>query len=540
VPLDNVEFTAFQDRANDWLDKAWVDIAAAGDATLKKTTETWQVMTDFADAEAEFTAHHAANAIDAGVELAGKARTSVEALFHREDGEPGATAAPGDTEAPEGSEAPATGAPSAAPATDAPLTPATDAPEDGGKPDESPAIRLPDTEPDAGSALPLGEGTLHENGEFEPGEVQGPTDAPTKAPTEAPTELPTKIPEESSESAAAAEPAEAPDDAVETPDDTADAPDDAARAADDAAEAADEDEADGEIPGTPLATLVDDPEATDAPTAEPTAEPTEEPTAEPTPEPTPEPPYIVKPAGEATVYFYPGAGSKGFHRFSTAHGMDGAPAHTLAEALASGKNPCKSCEMPTEEILDVAHIAWVDEENRIHTTDECASFAGQWKLVSLEDAVAAGDSVCTDCGADLYVEEIVPAPTPTPMPIVVSPSTALKPASEATVYFFDNGRGYHMASSCVGMHDAPAHTLAEAQAAGKHPCGNCTPPALELADQPALWVDEDGLCHTSDACDAFKGAYKLVPRDEALEREMSGCPDCGADEYLVPGTVLAE
>ena len=50
VPLDNVEFTAFQDKANDWLDKAAADVAVAGDAAMKKTSETWKVMTDFAEA----------------------------------------------------------------------------------------------------------------------------------------------------------------------------------------------------------------------------------------------------------------------------------------------------------------------------------------------------------------------------------------------------------------------------------------------------------------------------------------------------------
>ena len=74
---------------------------------------------------------------------------------------------------------------------------------------------------------------------------------------------------------------------------------------------------------------------------------------------------------------------------------------------------------------------------------------------------------------------------------------------------------------------------------GKRACGNCNPPAADLIGQPVLWVDGKGLCHTTDACSSFTGKYSLVTRDDALARGLDGCPDCGATEYLVPGTVLA-
>ena len=125
-----------------------------------------------------------------------------------------------------------------------------------------------------------------------------------------------------------------------------------------------------------------------------------------------------------------------------------------------------------------------------------------------------------------------------PAPKVVSPSRALKPASEAVVYFFDASKGYHLAPECKGMSGAPAHTLAEAVEAGKHACGNCNPPDESLIGLPVLWLDAEGLCHTSDDCAKFQGQYKLIARDDALAQGLSGCKDCGADEYLVPGTVL--
>ena len=57
-------------------------------------------------------------------------------------------------------------------------------------------------------------------------------------------------------------------------------------------------------------------------------------------------------------------------------------------------------------------------------------------------------------------------------------------------------------------------------------------------DEHCLWLDENGLCHTSDECAEFSGSWTLIPRDEALEAGHTGCTACGADEYLVPGTIV--
>ena len=175
----------------------------------------------------------------------------------------------------------------------------------------------------------------------------------------------------------------------------------------------------------------------------------------------------------------------------------------------------------------------------IHTTDECPSFKGDWTLIPLAEAVEAGDTACPDCGATEYVNSVFPAPTPTPEPETVEPATALKPAAELTVYYYDSSKGYHVAADCVGMSGAPAHTLAEAVAMGKHACGNCNPPAAELLGLPVLWLDDNNLCHTSNTCAAFSGSVRLITRDDALAQGLAPCTGCGAADYLVPGTVLA-
>ena len=512
VPVDNPEYTAFQDRANDWLDKAAVDVAAAGDAAYKKSTETWQVMSDFTEAGSDFALLQSADALDKGVELAGQARASIEDLLHREPAEPEATEVPADTEDPDATDAPAD---TEAPAyTDAPE--ATEAPAEVEATEPAEAtddidIHLPEEAPAEEDAQALSAGILHADGSFEAG-VEAPVEA-TEAPSE-PTEAPVET-------------AEAPVEATEASAEATEAP----AEAETAEPAAETTEASVEATGAPV-------EATEAP-VEATEAPVE---ATEAPAETTEPPAAVaqvKPASEATVYYYED-GSKGFHIGPTRHGMGNAPAHTLAEAFADGKNPCTSCGMPDESILTEAHIAWVDENNLIHTTDECAAFTGEWRLLPLAEAVDAGYAACADCGANAYVESIYPAPTPTPEPEVVTPSAALKSVGELTVYYYDSSVGYHVSPSCVGMSNAPAHTLAEAVSMGKHACGNCNPPSAELIGLPVLWLDDTGLCHTSDECASFSGKYTLITRDDALAQGLAGCPDCGAGEYLVPGTALAE
>ncbi len=69
-------------------------------------------------------------------------------------------------------------------------------------------------------------------------------------------------------------------------------------------------------------------------------------------------------------------------------------------------------------------------------------------------------------------------------------------------------------------------------------CNTCEAPLPELVNEHCLWIDDTGLCHTSDECELFEGTYTLITRDDALEAGYTGCTHCGADEYLQEGTVI--
>ena len=505
VHVDNPRYTEFQDKANDWLNKAAADMAVAGDAAYKKGTETWDVMTEFADNAAQPVLNTMADGIDKAVALTGKLRDKIAPT-----GEP--------TEAPDTTEDIPSG-----------ITPSPEATEEAEPTEAAPEeiqVIVPETSPDPDSATPLSAGMLTAAGEFKPGEMPEATETPEVESTPEISEAPeaSDVPEatEDVEAAATGEDHGTPEPSAVPEDD----------------EAIDWIPADGSV------------EEAEAPTAEPTEAPTAEPTSTPGPTATPEPDIPVKAAGEATVYY--NKDGKLYHMQSSCKKMESAKAHTLAEAIADGKEKCNACGSPDASILEVKDLVWADEGKVFHTTDECEKFEGKWKLISLADAIADNYTACPDCQADIFAavnaeptptpeptEAPTPEPTATPEPETVTPATTLKPVGEATVYHSSNGKFYHRFKVCKGMSGSKAFKLSEITSKYKR-CKTCDAPATDMVGKTCLWMDEKGLCHTSDECDRFEGNYSFILRDDALEQGKTGCPDCGADEYLVPNTVLAE
>lgn len=483
--VENERFTNFQDRANDWLDKAYADIAVAGDAAYRKGVEAWGVMTEFADDVYVPVLNTAADGLDRGVGLATAAREKIAGLFGGDGAAvPAENGAPEDTAAPEASPE-AEAEPAAQDATGEPID-----------------IRVPENTPDPASAQALSGGLLLRTGALEPGAVPSPE---------------------------AAREAEAPDagDAAEA------APSEAAPGADGAvwAAASDAEPVDGE--SETAVNQAGDAEASATPAPTPTAEPTATP---------PVFTASVKPAGEATVYF--NANGRQYHMRSACGVMRTAPAHTLSEAVAAGKQLCDVCGSPDPAVLEISRIAWADANGLFHTSDACEKFEGEWKLISLNDAVGDGLTACPDCQADIYAAlyggaDDAGAAVPTAEAETVSPATPLKAAADATVYRSNNGKFYHKVEICKGMTGSTPYKLSDVAGRYKR-CNTCDAPSPELIGKPCLWMDENGLCHTSDDCELFKGGYTLLLRDDALAQGKNGCSVCGANEYLVPNTVLAD
>lgn len=271
------------------------------------------------------------------------------------------------------------------------------------------------------------------------------------------------------------------------------------------------------------------------------AEPTpvaETPTPVPTEEPAKENPIPVKDPAEAVVYY--NASGVSYHIASSCKGMSTAVQHTLAEAIADGKRPCTNCTVPEASILEAENVIWTDEAGYIHTKDDCEAFTGKYVLMTLSDAYAAGFELCGGCPADVYASHSgVVRPTATPGPETILPGTDLKPVGEVTVYHSSNGSYYHRFEVCKGMSGSNPYTLQDSVDDNFKRCRTCNAPDPELIDAHCLWVDKNGACHTSDECSLFSGDYDFILRDDALAQGMTGCIECGADEYLQPNTIIA-
>ena len=147
------------------------------------------------------------------------------------------------------------------------------------------------------------------------------------------------------------------------------------------------------------------PEPTATPEPTPTPSPTPEPTAVPTPSPTPEPAIVVptralKPAGEALVYHTTNGGW--YHTIPNCSKMSRADLYPLSEAASHLKN-CRTCAAPLPQYVDM-YCLWMDEDDQCHTTDECPSFNGKYKLIPRDEALEAGHTGCEMCYANEYLQ----------------------------------------------------------------------------------------------------------------------------------------
>ena len=492
VQTDQPAVTRVQDSVNDFLDHSAEYVADGYTFLCDKGVEVWNSASDLNDAIQRASLRSTADALDEGAEFSLQVRETVSGWFQPEDETTDPDLAPDATSEAEPSPSPA---PTEPDETDEPAQTNEPAPSSSAdEPTQTPSgselpLGIPDVTPDPETAQSLGNGFLSRVGDF----IEA---------AASPSTAPTSTPDPDEADASTASPSTAPD-----------------------------------ADGTPA------PESTTEPTATPQAELTVTP----------------KPAGEAVVYY--NANGVNYHLHSSCKNMSSAPAGTLSEAVERGLTRCKNCGTPDASILDAQNVVWVDEEHRFHLTDECDEFAGDWSLMTLEDALAEDNLPCEACQADVYVTACgltlptptpeptaeptptpspspEPTPSPTPEPATVTPERALKPAAEAMLYHSSNGGWYHTIPDCSGMGGAKLYPLAECVEDGFKRCRKCNAPLPELLEEHCLWMDEQGICHTSDECLSFEGQWTLIARDEALEARYIGCKVCGADEYLIPNTIV--
>lgn len=507
VQTDNVQFTKAQDRINDFIDNGAVYISQGYTAICDGAVQVASSAADLGDAVGRLSMAYLADGIDRGTELTRSAVSAVSGLFAQDapTAEPVATDVPADvpTETPAVTDAP----------TDAPEATAETSPEVTGE--GILPLTIPEITPDPASAQAIGSGTLNRDGTFVEATA---TPESTSVPTDAPTDAPSASPEVTAE-----------------------------------------------------------PTATPEPTSTP--EPTN--TPEPSPSPEVDASLMPVPASEAVVYYT--SNGKYYHMASTCKGMSGAKAHTLEEAVARKLNRCKTCGSPDASILKAENPVWTDEAGLFHLTATCEHFTGTWSLMELDEALASGYTPCEDCDAVAFMaacgrtvptdsaqpaaestpteeptteptEEPTAEPTeeptvepseepteaPTSEPSVVTPSRALKPAGEALVYHTSSGGWYHTIANCSKMTGAKLYPLSECVEGSKvyKRCRKCNAPLPEYVKEYCLWMDEQSVCHTTDACPSFTGQWTLIPRDEALEAGHTGCVVCSANEYLQPNTTV--
>ena len=526
VPVENERITAAQDAANDWLDGAYKEIAVVGDAAWNKGVETWNVMYDFGQKTVQPVTATVADGLEKGVELAGIARDRLLGLFGS------------GVDAPQYVE----NTPEPSPTAGAALS-----------------VHIPAETPDSSAATPLEAGMLSADGEFHPGET------PAPSASEAPADTP-----ESSETPAPTEQAKGEAKANAAPNDETDVSEGS--------------------PAFPETATMEDAEG-EPDSAEDQPEGTIEPELALQPQAAGEAIVYYKSAGKqyhmgpecgemtgAQPHTLREAVDAGKQRCETCGTPDASILsfsfvawvdeaglyHTSANcerfagqwqlmpldsAISAGNMPCTACQadLYAERFGTVRPKIVSDDGTALKTADsgidadeaspdasESESDVGEAGPEATEadgDPVAADDEA-SDAEGSADEGEALPPETADPT-ADADPRVPLKPAGEAIVYHSYNGKNYHSAETCKGMTASNPYKLSEIKGQYRR-CAACDPPEERLIGQPCLWMDENSLCHTSDECEAFQGSFKLIPVDDARSQNLEGCPDCGADAYLIP------
>lgn len=165
-------------------------------------------------------------------------------------------------------------------------------------------------------------------------------------------------------------------------------------------------------------------------------------------------------AGDATVYFT--SEGKYYHDIDDCSGMTGARAGTEREAWRLDKRPCPVC-------LGGETVGGTAEEAADTTEVPAAGSAGT--------AAPVGEATMTPDPTAEPTATMTPEPTPTPT-AVPEEAEAFEEAGASAglpVYYTAGGNYYHGIEDCSGMEGASAHTLAEAETAGKQRCPVCQP-----------------------------------------------------------------
>lgn len=188
VPVDNAQYNAIQDKANDYLDVSADWLVNAGHVVADKSVEVWDGVTNLGDAAMRKGMEALPDVLDKGVEIAGQAKEKFVELANKV-GWKLELPAPAPVVTPE---------PSPTPGIDADRLGALEKAEkvQANVLDNELPIYVPASAPDAAAGKKLTSGLLERG-----------IPTPTPKPTPVPTPVPTEAPEETE----SAEPADAPE-----------------------------------------------------------------------------------------------------------------------------------------------------------------------------------------------------------------------------------------------------------------------------------------------------------------------------------------
>lgn len=216
--------------------------------------------------------------------------------------------------------------------------------------------------------------------------------------------------------------------------------------------------------------------------------------------------------------FYATQNGRYYHKDQYCTDMKNATVYTKELAAATGKDACPVCVTGQQRQLNPtgANVVFLDQSTQdksgigvwctqqgdyYHITSDCSGMQGA-SQIALRDALLLGKGACPTCCK----------------------------ASGSLVWCTEGGTYYHVKSDCSGMNNASQVSLAEALVLGKPACTVCVPSDYtgggSQTSEYYVYATENGrYYHIDSTCQGMSGAQH-VPLSAMIGIGREPCPVC--------------
>ncbi|MEA4899950.1 MAG: hypothetical protein VB065_04395 [Eubacteriales bacterium] len=217
-------------------------------------------------------------------------------------------------------------------------------------------------------------------------------------------------------------------------------------------------------------------------------------------------PVCYPSAAAKNLYYFATKTGKYYHKNATCSGMKNASKLSLANALASGKQPCPVCLKANDRLYYATKSG-----KHFHLKSSCSGTGMTGgKPLTLAAARRAGKTPCPVCLKNVPVQDI----------------------RKVFAYVSSGSRYYHKDRTCSGLKNLKKVPLASAKARGKTACPVCVLKKVKAGNLTTAHADKRTVCYASASSAYYHqdsncvSGLKKTTVAAARRNGKKACPSC--------------